>query len=290
MKKYKSGNLFEKLKRDNLRTLNECDGDDDINDEDIELPKRLDYREKGALNPIVSQGSCGSCSTFSVVSIVEAYYFLKKDKLYKFSEQQIVDCLSEKTKDNYCDGSARSDILKYVKDYGLMLSSEYPYISGQSSIPHKCKYNEDKIVTKIDNFECKYNVKPINIKKYIYKYGPIVTGVNGDCIKSYKNGIIDYNKNECEQEITHSVSIVGWDFDFTTSTTYWIVRNSWGDDWGIDGYFYVKYGENVMGIEKFIYFINSEKSNKSNKKILIIIIIAISVFILLIICCSCCKR
>ena len=152
MKKYKSGNLFEKLKRDNLRTLYVCDGDDDINDEDIELPKRLDYREKGALNPIISQGSCGSCSAFSVVSIIEAYYFLKKDKLYKFSEQQIVDCLSEKTKENYCDGSLRSDILEYVKDYGLMLFSEYPYISGQSSIPHKCKYNEDKIVTKIDNF------------------------------------------------------------------------------------------------------------------------------------------
>jgi len=49
--------------------------------------------------------------------------------------------------------------------------------------------------------------------------------------------------------LNHSVVIVGWGVDKTTNTKYWIVRNSYGDKWGMSGNFWVRRGENDFGIE-----------------------------------------
>jgi len=49
--------------------------------------------------------------------------------------------------------------------------------------------------------------------------------------------------------LNHSVVITGWGVDPKTGTKYWIVRNSYGQKWGMDGDFWVRRGENDFGIE-----------------------------------------
>merc|ERR1712162_70764 len=49
--------------------------------------------------------------------------------------------------------------------------------------------------------------------------------------------------------LNHSVVIVGWGVDDKTGTKYWVVRNSYGKRWGMDGDFLVRRGENDFGIE-----------------------------------------
>merc|ERR1719506_344170 len=80
--------------------------------------------------------------------------------------------------------------------------------------------------------------------KEIYHRGPIACGVDADPLLNYESGIA---KKEGEM-VDHVVSVVGWGTD-PTDGLYWIVRNSWGEYWGEMGFFRVKKGSNMMGLE-----------------------------------------
>merc|ERR1712151_1257007 len=79
------------------------------------------------------------------------------------------------------------------------------------------------------------------------KRGPVAAGVNAEAILKYSGGIVDM-PNE-SREVNHIVSIVGWSYDESSQSQYWIVRNSWGQYWGELGYFRIKMGGNQLGIE-----------------------------------------
>jgi len=103
----------------------------------------------------------------------------------------------------------------------------------------KCKAIKSYPNVTIDDFGSVSGEK--NIMNEIYRFGPIACGVNASPLDNYNGGVIDL-PNE-SQEINHIVSIVGWEKD------YWIVRNSWGEYWGENGFFRIKKGENQLGIE-----------------------------------------
>ena len=50
-------------------------------------------------------------------------------------------------------------------------------------------------------------------------------------------------------DMNHSVVILGWGKEEKTGTSYWIVRNSYGPSWGMNGDFLVKRGNNDFGME-----------------------------------------
>ena len=142
----------------------------------------------------------------------------------------------------------------------------YPYESGKTGKKSECRYKKNNVV-KISGYRLVDKPKAINIKKYLYKYGPISTSINCDCIVDYYDGIVDYSDSICPNtiyDVNHAVTIVGWDHDEETQTDYWIVKNSWGKEWGNDSYMYVKYGTNTLGIENQIYYVSSNfiKSQK----------------------------
>ena len=265
-KKYSSGSLIKTI--NNNISYSYSFFNSQPSNESEELPKSFDYRNidgkgKSAVNEVVTQGNCGSCVIFSIISLIEAYYFKIKNRLEKFSEQQIVDCLYDDRE--ICDeGSYEKDVLKYIKKKGVMLDKIYPYVSGETKKKTNCKYNETNVITYIPGYQKEDHPKNINIKKNLFKFGPILTMINGLCIRNYEKNIIDFTKDECPnsfKDMNHDVTIIGWDYDNETSTEYWIVRNSWGKYWGMDGYMYVKCGENIIGIENEIFFISSNYLN-----------------------------
>merc|ERR1712028_91852 len=71
----------------------------------------------------------------------------------------------------------------------------------------------------------------------IFKRGPIACGLDANPLEEYTTGIIKTKSSS----IDHVISVVGWGTD-ATDGLYWIVRNSWGEYWGEDGYVRVKSG------------------------------------------------
>lgn len=64
-------------------------------------PTSIDWRSKGAVNPVKNQGMCGSCWAFSATAAIEGAHFVSTGKLVSLAEQQIVDC---DTRDGGCNG------------------------------------------------------------------------------------------------------------------------------------------------------------------------------------------
>ena len=141
-------------------------------------------------------------------------------------------------------------------------------------------------ISKIPGYKEIIKPKINNIKKYIIKYGPVSTGIHAcRIVYDYTNGIMSFSKDQCSPEkMDHSVNIVGWGKDKKTSKNYWIIRNSWDEDWGIQGYGYVEMGKNIIGIENEIYFIDSNQFNiweiNIYKIIFFISIIALLIFLI----------
>jgi len=82
-----------------------------------------------------------------------------------------------------------------------------------------------------------------DIKSALRIHGPIAVGVCGSgAFQLYSGGV--FNANNC-QNPNHQVLLVGWD----DKTESWILKNSWGTDWGENGYMRIKWGTNRVGFE-----------------------------------------
>jgi cathepsin L len=234
------------------------------------LPKSFNWVEKGVLNEIQNQGQCGACVVFSSIAIIESFIALNYGKLYKLSEQQIIDCYYN---DICSNGGMFSNILYYIKQNGLMLNQDYSYSSFSQSFRNsdtKCLYDKNKVIVNIENYHEVKNINSNSLKEIIYKYGPVGGVINSNCggFLDY-NGtfILDYDSTVCNpDDYDHQIVIVGWNVD-ENNKEYWIIRNSWGIEWGDNGYGYVYSGNNIMGIESVInYLEKEEKEEKENEE------------------------
>lgn len=219
-----------------------------------DTPASIDWRPKGAVSPVKDQGQCGSCWAFSTTEEIESQMFMSTGKLPILSTQQIISC--DKTDDG-CDGGNTETAYAYVKKAGgLDSAADYPDKSHKSGRTGKCNWDK-KEVAKVTGF--KYATKPCNsgackhqdedaLASALAAKGPVSICVNagGNGWQVYKKGIFSKKCSGAASQLDHCVQLVG--YDKSGPTPYWIVRNSWNTDWGIDGYMHLKMGENLCGV------------------------------------------
>ena len=88
-----------------------------------------------------------------------------------------------------------------------------------------------------------------NMKKELYKRGPIACTIDVTLKFEHYQGGIYSEKLHHPIYLNHEISVVGWGFDKETGTEYWIGRNSWGTYWGEFGFFRIEMHKNNLGIE-----------------------------------------
>jgi len=215
---------------------------------------------------------CGSCWAHGAASaLADRIKIARKAKGadINLSIQHILNCGDAGS----CYGGSHDAAYKWIHENGnIAYDTANPYLACSSdSKEGLCKYGDwtckpENIARTCSTFtemggKCvgltKYPHATVteygsvsgadNMKKEIFKRGPIACGVNADPLREYKGGVIN-NPHE-SRGINHVISITGWGVDEKTGEQFWNVRNSWGSYWGELGYFRAKVGDNLMGLE-----------------------------------------
>jgi len=207
-----------------------------------DLPDSLDWRDKGAVTGVKDQEQCGSCWAFCAVASMEGAYFLAHQQLLSLSEQQIVDCDEY---DHGCEGGWPTNAMQYVKDAGgEMLEEDYPYTGMEGS----CQFDASSAKMQVKDIQTFPSGNEQQMMTACQQYGPLAIALDASKFDFYSGGIM--NGSGCAQgSPDHGVTVVGWGVE--DGTKYWIVKNSWGEDWGEDGYVRVERGSNACGVEDY---------------------------------------
>ncbi|XP_037686813.1 cathepsin O isoform X2 [Choloepus didactylus] len=207
----------------------------------ISLPLRFDWRDKHVVTQVRNQQMCGGCWAFSVVGAVESACAIKGEALEDLSVQQVIDC----SYNNYgCNGGSTVNALNWLTKMQVKLvrDSEYPF-KAQNGLCHYFSGSHSGFSIK-GYSAYDFSDQEDEMAKALLMFGPLVVIVDAVSWQDYLGGIIQHH---CSSgEANHAVIITG--FDKTGSIPYWIVRNSWGSSWGVDGYAHVKMGANICGI------------------------------------------
>uniref|UniRef100_A0A8C6WF56 Cathepsin K n=1 Tax=Neogobius melanostomus TaxID=47308 RepID=A0A8C6WF56_9GOBI len=207
------------------------------------LPKTVDWRKKGMVSSIKNQGSCGSCWAFSSAGALEGQLAKQTGQLVDLSPQNLVDCVTE---NSGCGGGYMTNAFRYVQENGGIDSEEaYPYVGEDQP----CRYNSSGMAAQCKGFKEIPVGNEHALAVAVWKVGPVSVGIDAtlSSFQFYQKGVF-YDPSCNKDDINHAVLAVG--FGVTVKgKKYWIVKNSWGEDWGNKGYILMaRNRDNLCGI------------------------------------------
>jgi len=209
------------------------------------VPASLDWRVKGAVTAIKNQEQCGSCWAFSATEAIESAWILagkSNNATLNLAPQQIVDC------DNYdggCNGGETGTAYDYVISAGgLEGEASYPY-QGQDGT---CEFSASEVVAKIGswNYATEW-YSETTLQQNLVSWGPLSICVDASNWQDYASGVMTWEQCAYVNLLDHCVQLVGYATD-PSDGPYWIVRNSWGTSWGVDGFIYLEMWADTCGI------------------------------------------
>nr|CAD7256813.1 unnamed protein product [Timema shepardi] len=210
------------------------------------LPVYIDWRLFGAVTPVKDQSVCGSCWSYGTTGAIEGAYFLKTGQLLRLSTQALIDC-SWGYGNNGCDGGEDYRAYQWIiKHGGLPLEDEYGGYLGQDGY---CHVNSVNLTAPIKGFVNVTSGDNNALKVAVAKTGPISVSIDAShkTFSFYSNGI--YYEKDCgnkEQNLDHSVVLVG--YGNINGEDYWLIKNSWSNYWGNDGYILMSPKDNNCGV------------------------------------------
>lgn len=246
-----------------------------------DLPENFDSRDQWpncpTLKEVRDQGSCGSCWAFGAVEAMSDRICIASngEKNAHISAEDLVSCCH--TCGFGCNGGFPPAAWSYYKRSGLVTGGNYE--SNEGCEPYSiaaCDHHVNKTLPPcqgegktpsckkqcIDGYSVTYNAdkhygssvysiqsKVEQIQTEIYKNGPVEAAFNvyADFLL-YSSGV--YQHVSGSGLGGHAIKILGWGVE--NSTPYWLVANSWNQDWGDNGFFKILRGKDECGIESSV--------------------------------------
>jgi C1A family cysteine protease len=195
--------------------------------------ENIDY--SNIVGKVKDQGTCGSCWTFGAIGALEYVYAKSNNNKYtEFSEQHLVDCCKggEYTSEG-CEGGEKVDAFKFSAVTGLVLEADYPY----NAMDNPCQTNKN-IVFKTSGSHFVPAADNDALLERL-KIQAIDIGINAApfTFRFYSKGVV--NMGCTYTEIDHDVLLLGAGQYPIDNTPTWKIKNSWGRNWGADGYIYI---------------------------------------------------
>lgn len=195
------------------------------------IPDSLDWREvPGRVGPVKRQGDCGGCWAFASIGALEGQLLPRNVTFRSLSEQNLIDC--SKWNDG-CDGGFIVYGLQDVaREGGIQDEQSYPY----EGVKGECRFNRDKSVIMNKNATDLPIGDEDTLRKTVARFGPVPVTIDAslDSFLHYHQGI--YYDPQCSwYQLNHAVLVVGYGTD-EKHGDYWIVKNSYGEEWGDKGY------------------------------------------------------
>jgi hypothetical protein len=201
----------------------------------------IDWRNTaGVVTSVKNQGNCGTCWSFAAIGATEGAWALSghiKVPPVSLSEQELLDCAST------VGDAGPYGINFIVQNVGINSFDGYPY-SGNCGGACNATLRAVKVAT-VKSVKCLNNGGPeSDILSWLEK-APMAISLAATTLVNYRSGVLT---NCGDRDMNHSVTLVGYGVESGNSTQFWTLKNSWGADWGENGYFRLQYGVNCLGL------------------------------------------
>jgi len=245
-----------------------------------DLPSYFNWKDKEGkdfTNPAKNQDDCGSCWDFAAMGTIESIIKIREgcaDMNPDLSEQYVLSCLPAAA-NNYgegCNGGQPVNAYKCIVSNGengnfcngIIWEECFPYRASHNiECSEKCDNWEDYLVPISDygyfhNMGVLQNSKESRtlIKNALYQHGTISSFMDvtfgfltWGLIHKDQEEYYPYEEREFKNRLNHAIIIIGWKDDPSIGNGgYWICKNSWGENWGYDGFYNIEYGTHFTGL------------------------------------------
>jgi len=216
------------------------------------VPDEFDARQKWGsfIHAIRDQARCGSCWAFGATEALSDRFAIKSNGQTNvvLSPEDLVSC----DKSDYgCQGGYLQNAWRYMQTSGVVADSCFPYSAGTGSAPPcrtSCVDGEPFKKYYVQQGSVRTLTSVSAIQNEIFENGPAEASftVYQDFF-SYSGGVYVHRSGGVAGG--HAIKIIGWGKDEQSGLDYWLIANSWGTSWGLQGFFKIERGVNMCGIE-----------------------------------------
>ncbi|RZC34879.1 Peptidase C1 and/or Inhibitor I29 domain containing protein [Asbolus verrucosus] len=216
------------------------------------VPLKKDWRDNKVISGVKDETKhCYSSWAFSAAGAIESHLaILQNSTCSTLSPQNLIDCSLEDGNEG-CKGGNISSAFHYVQNNGIMLEEDYPYTARQQN----CSFNPNKSVTSISGYRKIPTGSEEKLQEVVGSVGPVAAGIHATrFFFLYRGGYFydDYCSSNVNR-LNRVVLIVGYSYE--NEKEYWIVKNSLGWKWGIEGYMHLaRNKENNCGIATAAFY------------------------------------
>merc|ERR1712107_344116 len=224
------------------------------------VPSSYSSKDLGLVSPVKNQLQCGSCVAFATMTTIETCFKKVTNVFGDYSEQQLVDCGYGQNGANGCDGAPPHAYAKWAGDNKLELAheSQYPYLNTSPNLQCPANlpvYNQG---ARISGSYYTYSGDEELMKKLIYEHGAVVAGVkSAGPFQEYKGGV--FSGCPAGGRPDHAIAVVGYGRE--RGVDYWLIKNSWSENWGEKGFIKLQRGVGMCGIGGAIAVVKCSKTS-----------------------------